>query len=155
MSRFHPLFVPGATYFFTVRLKDPQSKLLIAQVDLLRQAVKSCRQRAPFRIGSSVVLPNRIHTIWTLPPGDHDYGRRWKNIKATFARHAQLPRGATAAGLWQRRYWECPIKTPQDLALYEGMIRTAAIDDGLVKPGEDWPYCAMQGADVAVFDAVA
>ncbi len=140
MSYVRPIPSPSASFFFTVRLKDPSSKLLVAQVNVLRQAVRACRRQAPFEIGASVVLPNRLHTIWTLPPGDTDYGKRLKAIKSHFARHVQLPRGVTPAGLWQRRYWECPIETPDDLAFYEDMIQNAALSEGLVKRGADWPY---------------
>ncbi|MEY1554281.1 transposase [Yoonia sp. R2331] len=146
MSQLRPLLVPGATYFFTVRLKDPTSKLLISQVDLLRQAVRACRQQMPFHIGSSVVLPNRMHTIWTLPPGDDDYGKRWKMIKTTFARHAQVPRRAVTNGLWQRRYWEVPVLAQGELDEYEAMIWHAAVSEGLVKRPEDWPYCTISRA---------
>ena len=146
MSHYQPIVVPGATYFFTVRLKNPRSKLLIAQVDLLRQAIRSCRQRAPFHIGASVILPNRLHMIWTLPPNDGDYGRRWKLIKTTFARHAQVSQACRTAGLWQRRFWECPINSHRDLAEYEELIRQAAVTEKLVKRPEDWPYCTLQNS---------
>jgi putative transposase len=30
------------------------------------------------------MLPNHIHTIWTLPEGDTDYSKRWGIIKKNF-----------------------------------------------------------------------
>ncbi|BBJ22283.1 hypothetical protein W01_02100 [Candidatus Nitrotoga sp. AM1P] len=33
-----------------------------------------------------VVLPEHLHAIWRLPPGDADYPLRWSLIKAGFLR---------------------------------------------------------------------
>ncbi len=48
--------IPGGTFFFTVNLRDRRSDLLVAQIDLLRGAVRRARARAPFRIDAWVVL---------------------------------------------------------------------------------------------------
>lgn len=140
-------FVRAGTYFITVRLQDPQSDLLVANIDLLRQSIRVCRQQMPFELGSAVILPNRMHMIWTLPPGDGDYGKRLRMIKSTFARHIPSRRYRSRAaieakgkGIWQRRYWEVPINTADDLALYERLIRDAPVDEGLVKRPKDWRY---------------
>jgi len=81
--------VPGGTYFFTVNLRDRKSQLLVQKIELLREAVKQIRHEQPFRIDAWVVLPNHLHCVWTLPPGDADYPSRWKKIKKTFSR--QIP----------------------------------------------------------------
>jgi len=31
-------------------------------------------------------LPDHLHRIWQLPPGDDDYPKRWRLIKARFSR---------------------------------------------------------------------
>lgn len=33
-----------------------------------------------------MVLPDRLHTVWTLPEGDADFAMRWQLIKAAFSR---------------------------------------------------------------------
>src|SRR5512132_1368348 len=33
-----------------------------------------------------VVLPDHLHAVWTLPPGDDDFSTRWRLIKTIFAR---------------------------------------------------------------------
>jgi hypothetical protein len=65
--------IPGATYFFTVNLRDRRSGLLVAQTDALREAVRAVRRRSPFHIDAWVVLPNHMHSLWTLPEGDSDF----------------------------------------------------------------------------------
>ena len=68
--------LPGATYFFTVTLRDRRSRMLTDHVYALREAVKCVKRRWPFRIDAVVVLPDHLHTIWTLPEGEiHRYVR--------------------------------------------------------------------------------
>ena len=57
--------VPGGTFFFTVNLLDRRSDLLVAQIDILRDAVRRVRARAPFHIDAWVVLPDHMHCLWT------------------------------------------------------------------------------------------
>jgi hypothetical protein len=61
--------VPGGTFFFTVNLLDRNSDLLVAQIAMLRDAVRRVRTRAPFRIDAWVVLPDHMHCQWTLTWG--------------------------------------------------------------------------------------
>ena len=83
--RYRRAQIPGGTYFFTVNLADRSSRLLVEQVATLRDAVRSVKSRHPFEIVAWVVLPDHLHAIWTLPPGDSDYAKRWMLIKATFS----------------------------------------------------------------------
>ncbi|MGY6274130.1 transposase [Methylomonas sp. MgM2] len=62
--------VPGGKYFFTVTLRDRSADLLVRQVDLLRAAFRSVRTERPSAIDAIVVLPDHLHTLWTLPTGD-------------------------------------------------------------------------------------
>ena len=73
--------VPGGTYFFTVNLLERRLDTLVRHIDLLRVAVRATRMARPFHIDAWVVLPDHMHCVWTLPPGDDDYSNRWKAIK--------------------------------------------------------------------------
>jgi putative transposase len=71
--------VPGGTFFVTVNLLDRRSKLLVARIDALRDAVRQVRAHAPFRIDAWVILPDHMHCLWTLPQRDANFpvgGRR-------------------------------------------------------------------------------
>mgnify|MGYP002715834411 CR=1 FL=1 len=68
-----------------------------------------------------VVLPEHMHCVWTLPPGDADYPLRWRLIKTFFCRGlpsdeyrslTRLRRGER--GIWQRRYWEHQLRDDED-----------------------------------------
>ncbi len=78
--------VAGSTYFFTVALRDRSSDVLIRHVDSLREAFRAVRKGRPFTIDAIVILPDHLHTVWTLPEGDADYSRRWRAIKSRFTR---------------------------------------------------------------------
>jgi putative transposase len=81
MSDYRRNRVPGGTFFFTVNLLDRPSDLLAAQIDILRDAVRRVRARAPFHIDAWVVLTDHLHCLWTLPQGDADVPGRWRAIK--------------------------------------------------------------------------
>lgn len=109
---------PGACYFFTVALLQRHpNDLLVRHVGALRTAVREVKRRWPFYIDGWVVLPDHLHCVWTLPPGDADFSVRWRLIKAGFAK--RLPRTEWRSvvrqargerGVWQRRFWEHLIR---------------------------------------------
>jgi putative transposase len=68
--------IPGATYFFTVNLRDRRSALLVGRIDALREAVHRVRRELPFHIDAWVVLPDHMHCLWTLPECDSDFPER-------------------------------------------------------------------------------
>lgn len=71
----------GGSYFFTVNLADRKSDLLIKHIEGLREVLKKATLWHPFHIDAVVVLPDHLHTIWTLPKEDADYPKRWMLIK--------------------------------------------------------------------------
>ncbi|MBW4707865.1 transposase [Roseobacter sp. YSTF-M11] len=140
----------GATYFFTARLADQRSSLLVEEVVLLRQAMRETIRRYPFEIDAIVVLPAAVHTIWTLPRGDTDFATRWRFLKTRFA-HALLqnvpqraeqlaPRGQ---GIWQRRFWDHRIRSAHDLAVHRSLIHSAPVQSGLVQDAKDWAWTSL------------
>jgi REP element-mobilizing transposase RayT len=50
----------------------------------LREAFRVVKKAHPFKIDAIVILPDHIHTIWTLPTDDCDYSKRWGIIKKHF-----------------------------------------------------------------------
>jgi len=68
MPNYRRNFLPGGSFFFTVNLLDRRRGLLTRHIDLLRDSVRRVRRLYPFRIEAWVVLPDRLHCVWTLPP---------------------------------------------------------------------------------------
>ena len=142
--------VPGGTYFFTVNLEDRRSTLLVQHIDILWAAVRRVKGRAPFHIDAWVVLPEHMHCLWTLPEGDSDFSRRWKEIKAAFSRNmadeeyvssSRLRKGER--GIWQRRFWEHTIRDERDYAIHMDYIHFNPVKHGLVAEVAGWPYSSF------------
>ena len=135
---------PRPSYYFTVRLRHAGSDLLVREIRLLRHCVRLVRQIEPFLIDAAVVLPSRMHMIWTLPAGDTAYGPRWHQIKTIFANHIpEADRIPNYPGIWQRRYWERPIRSAGDRAEFLDAILSAPVDAGLVSDGRHWRYSSF------------
>lgn len=142
--------VPGGTYFFTVNLLERRRRLLVEHVDALRAAVRIVRDRQPFHIDAWVLLPDHLHCLWTLPPGDADYSRRWKAIKTAFAKAvpreellSDVRRANHERGIWQRRFWEHTVRDERDYAAHMDYILFNPVRHGWVERVADWPYSSF------------
>jgi putative transposase len=139
--------VPGGTYFFTANLLNRTSDLLVAGIEVLRAAVRNTRAQAPFHIEAWVVLPDHMHCIWTLPPGDDDYSARWRALKKAFTKAipAAEYRSATRLrrverSIWQRRFWEHTIRDERDYAAHMDYVHFNPVKHGHAMAAADWPY---------------
>ena len=149
MVNYRRNFLPGGTFFFTVTLHDRRSNLLVKNIDLLRESFQSVQHERPFEISTIVILPEHIHSIWTLPKNDKDYSTRWKLIKSRFTK------GLTKSGyflnkndrgecnVWQKRYWEHTIRNDIDLQRHVDYIHFNPVKHDLVKSVKDWPYSSF------------
>lgn len=142
--------VPGGTYFFTVNLLDRKSALLTEHIAELREAVRSVRQRQPFHIDGWVVLPEHMHAIWTLPPGDADYSSRWRAIKKAFSKalpnieyRSQASIERNERGIWQRRFWEHTIIDEADYAAHMDYIHYNPVKHGWAGTVGEWPFSSF------------
>ena len=66
--RYRRNYVPGATYFFTVVTHQRRGLFADATARrLLGVVMRSSLHRFPANVAAIVLLPDHIHTIWTLP----------------------------------------------------------------------------------------
>ena len=150
MSRYRRSLAAGGTFFFTVNLADRKSRLLVEEIDRLRRAFEIARTRYPFRTIAYCVLPDHLHTLWQLPPGDAQFGLRWSVIKRAFSRGLPAAGTRTASkiakrekGLWQRRFWEHQIRDTVDLQRHADYVHFNPIKHGHAKRVADWPYSSF------------
>lgn len=147
---------PEATYFFTfvTHQRQPVFNHPVS-VELLRQAFRTVKQNHPFTIDAVVILPDHLHCIWTLPPNDADFSKRWRLIKSEFTRHcptqfrqrrstAQQHKGEQA--VWQRRFWEHQLINEADFVRHVEYIHYNPVSHGLVKAPKDWAYSSFHRA---------
>jgi len=98
--------VPGGTYFFTVNLLERYpNDLLVQYIDRLRTVVREVRIKRPFHIDAWAVLPDHLHGVWTLSPGDDDFTNRWRLIKQGFSK-ALPPMERRSKVRIARRAWD-------------------------------------------------
>ncbi len=149
--KYRRCYAPGHSYFFTVNLFNRQGALLTEHIDHLRAAIKLVKERHPFSIDAIVVLPDHLHTIWTLPTNDSRYPIRWKLIKSHFSRQiSTMDESSTQSrinkqerAIWQRRYWEHLIRDEADFDTHLQYIHNNPIKHGYVSEATDWPYSSI------------
>lgn len=147
MSNYRRVWVPGGTCFFTVNLLERHRRLLVDRIDDLRAAFHDARRAQPFVIIAFVVLPDHLHCIWRLPPGDVDNASRWARIKSGFSRRLPAHERRSPArvirrerSIWQRRYWEHLIRDDDDLRHHVEYIHFNPVKHGHARSPAAWPH---------------
>jgi len=157
MTNYRRRRIAGGSYFFTVNLADRGSTLLVDRIDTLRRACCTVLADHPVRIDAMVVLPDHLHAVWTLPPGDDDFSTRWKKIKTAFTKSVTKSVGGTwpcgrskvlkgERGLWQRRFWEHAIRDQADMNGHIEYCWINPVKHGLVRRVADWPHSSFHRA---------
>jgi putative transposase len=112
---------------------------------------RRCLLKWPFTINALVVLPDHLHSIWTLPPGDTAYPTRWGWIKKEFTKEWLAIGGAEGPisdarrqqgrkGVWQPRYWEHTLEDEDDFERHFDYIHYNPVKHGYAKCPRDWPW---------------
>ena len=140
----------GGIYFFTVNLAERQRSLLTERIDTLREAFREVKNAHPFVIDAVVILPEHLHTIWTLPQGDNDFSLRWRQIKSAFSRAIEKDERISNSrlrkqerGVWQRRFWEHAIRDEEDFNRHIDYIHINPVKHGYVQRAVDWQFSSF------------
>ncbi len=148
MPNYRRAFVPEGTWFFTVNLLQRHGNdLLLREIELLRQVVRRVRNKYSFHIDAWVVLPEHLHCVLTLPPGDSDFSLRWRLIKTGFSkalpktgRLSSVRKAAGERGIWQRHFWEHLIRDEIDYRRHVDYVHVNPLKHGHVERVQEWPY---------------
>jgi putative transposase len=145
--------IAGATYFFTVNLRDRNSSLLVDKIDVLRHTVTRVQTLMPFHVDAWVVLPDHMHCLWTLPDEDGNFPKRWQAIKMGFSRMitrdeplSPSRRKRGERGIWQRRFWEHTIRDERDYAAHLDYIHFNPVKHGYAAQPADWKFSSFHRA---------
>jgi len=152
--KYRRAFIPGGSFFFTVATEKRRPVFASAEsVEVLRMAFRVVRSTRPFEVDAMVVLPDHLHCIWTLPPGDADFATRWRLIKTWFTKHCDQalrsePNRARIAkreqALWQHRYWEHLLRDEMDFARHVEYIHFNPVKHGYALSAMEWPYSSFR-----------
>lgn len=156
MPNYRRFLESGSTYFFTVVTENRAPILCKPEArDALGKAMRECRERWPFQVVATVLLPDHLHAIWSLPRGDAEYPSRWAWIKRSFT-IAWLASGGEEEstsisrqrnrrrGVWQRRYWEHLVRDEDELGRLCDYIHYNPVKHGLADSPADWPYSTFR-----------
>jgi len=152
MPNYRRNFVPGGTYFFTVVAceRRPIFADELARTQL-RTAIQEVLDERPFTLFASVLLPDHLHCIWILPPGDSQYPMRWQRIKDKFTREFLNSGGAEGVrshsrrkhrerAVWQRRFWEHTVRDADDLRRCVDYVHWNPVKHGYVRRPGEWKW---------------
>ena len=151
MTEYRRTYMPGVSWFFTVNLAQRKGNhLLVNHIDALRQAFRYINEKYPYRLDAVVVLPDHLHCIWTLPPDDSDYSRRWSLLKGHFSRVIEKDERISKSrqkrrerGVWQRRFWEHMVRDQEDVNRHVDYIHWNPVKHGWVRQVADWPLSSF------------
>ncbi len=153
MPTYMRAFVPGGTFFFTVVTHQRKPILTEPRVRrALRQSLKRTRDERPFRIDAIVLLPDHLHTLWTLPDDDADFSTRWRLIKYGVSRGvganvdvqpSESRRSKGEQGVWQRRFWEHMVRDEAEFNALCDYIHFNPVKHGHAPCAHAWPYSSF------------
>jgi putative transposase len=144
---------PGATYFFTVVTHERKRVLCLDENPrLLGHALETVKAKYPMIVDAIVLLPDHLHCLWTLPPGDSDYSKRWMLIKSHFTRVCHDPFESRQISsriakreryIWQRRFWEHQIRDDMDFMRHVEYIHYNPVKHGWTAAPSEWKYTSF------------
>ena len=99
------------------------------------------------RTDAWVVLPEHMHCVMILPPGDSDFTLRWRLIKSGFSRafhttkyRTDIRKAAGERGILQQHYWEHLIRDDDDYHRHVDYVHVNPLKHGHVKRVQDRQY---------------
>jgi putative transposase len=135
--------VPGATFFFTVRLLDRDGSLLTEHISAFGEAMRQARGQRPFHIDAWVVLPDHAHAIWTLPPGDHDCASRWRAVKIAFSKALRKAAAGPGSAIWEPHYQHHRITGEAEYGELVDYVHGNPQRHGLCAEAADWQWSSL------------
>jgi putative transposase len=154
MPDYHRVYVNGGTYFFTLitYMRYPIFKEETA-IRLLKNCFQITMKKYLFYVDAIVIMPDHLHTIWTLPDGEFDFSVRWKQIKMTFSKRysgnysnklTKSMINKKEKGIWQRRFWEHAIRSQEDFNKHCDYIHYNPVKHGLVNIPTEWEHSSFR-----------
>ena len=148
MSDFRRNYVEGGTYFFTL-VSWHRRPLFVddRRVALLREAMTNVVEELPMRIDAAVILPDHVHLLATLPPGDSDFSKRLGSIKRLFTRSLEPPVAHAGkrrdACIWQKRFWEHTVRSVEEFSALANYIHWNPVKHGYTKCPHAWAWSSF------------
>jgi putative transposase len=124
-------------HFITAALEDECSTAFVEYADVLRLAFRACRDRHPFALTAGVILPDHMHCILALPPGDTARAARWRLLQALLERVI-----GGGADIW-RAFEQRPLRDEAELQRQIDAIHADPVRHGLVRSPRQWRFSSL------------
>lgn len=153
MPNYRRSFHPGGAFFLTLVTHGREPMLIDAVARrALKQSISLTRRERPFDLVAVALLPDHVHLLVQLPPGDSDFSTRVAAIKSRFSRACSArasDRSASEkrqgyAGVWQKRFWERVLRDEKQRDACCDYIHHNPVKHGLAKCPHDWPWSSFR-----------
>jgi putative transposase len=152
MPNYRRAYQPGGTFFLTLvthqripLFNDPTAR------QLLHESLAQTRRDRPFELVATVLLPDHLHLVLTLPPDESDFSIRVGAIKGRFTRRWLANGGGETSqspsrtdheyrGLWQKRFWEHAVRDLDDLNRCCDYVHFNPVKHGLASCPHEWSW---------------
>ncbi|WP_158583856.1 REP-associated tyrosine transposase [Salinibius halmophilus] len=134
--KYRRVFIKGGHYFFTVA-SNHRAPVFIDNIDAIRNGLRYAKEKHPFDIEASVILPDHLHMIWKLPEDDANFPLRWQLIKKHVTR-------SVGRNIWQRRFFEHVLRDDHDWQMHVDYIHYNPVKHGYCERVSQWPYSSYR-----------
>jgi len=151
MPNYKRFYLENSSVFITV-VTNNRNKILIENVDLLRDCFKATKDIFDFEVDASVILPDHFHVILS-PKNVNEFSKIIGYLKKEFTKaisdelknenisESRLKRNEK--GIWQRRFYEHIIRDENDLHKYLDYIHYNPVKHGYVQNVKDWQFSSF------------
>jgi len=152
MSNYKRVFVDGYCYFLTI-VTHKRNRILISNIDLLRDSFRFSKEKYCYNIEAIVILPDHFHMMIRPEVALH-YPKIVSNIKQHFSKycdpqyycHISQSKSRIKAGykpIWQKKYYEHTIRSEDDYNIRLDYIHYNPVKHGYVTEVKDWQYSSF------------
>jgi len=139
-------------YIFITVVTYRRNKILINNIEKLRESFKKAKNKYQFEIFGIVILPDHFH-ILLKPEIANEFSKIIGSIKSSFTKIiskdcidndisvSRIKR--KEKGVWQRRFYEHTIRNEEELYGYLDYIHYNPVKHGYVKNVRDWEYSSF------------
>ena len=140
----HYIFITVATY--------KRNKILIKNIEKLKESIKKAKIIYEFEIYAMVILPDHFHTI-LKPENVREYSKIMGSIKSSFTKSisgedidkaiSQSRIKRREKGVWQRRFYEHTIRNQEELNSLLDYIHYNPVKYGYVNSVKEWLFSSF------------
>ena len=140
MSKLRRYFASGQICFVTT-VTHERRPILIANIDILKQAYRATRKARKFEIIGWVVMPDHIHALVHCPDGD--FSMAMTIFKRSFAYWYNL-RTKQTGRVWQHRFYDHIIRTESEILKIRDYMHMNPVRRGLTNLPEEWQWSSIK-----------